>query len=377
LWACLIRKLAAVERLTFETARKLLRGGPQGVSQWNAWRKSYPGQPNLRRIDLAGADLTGANLTACHLYDAQLAEANLCGTLLAYANLDFSDLSAVNLTGSNLFRASLEGTNLTGARLCRVDLREAFLQQANLTDAVIEEAKLDSAIIGGTIFANLDLRPVKDALGQVLHSAPSTIGLDTIQRSSGLVPEKFLRSCGLAEWDILAAGLHRSNLTAEEITGVLYRVFDALGAQPIPIRPIFISYSHAEREFVQRLMLLFDKRKIRYWVDEKDATPGRIDRVLDFGIRTHGTFLVVLSSDSVRSQWVEYEVSRALKHGNSLCPVCTDDAWKTESFMSGQLRAQIQKYFVLDFSGWRDAETFAAQSLKLLRGLELHYLASE
>jgi hypothetical protein len=49
-----------------------------------------------------------------------------------------------------------------------------------------------------TKFADVDLSPTK-GLEVVKHLGPSTIGIDTIYRSGGKIPEVFLRGCGVPD----------------------------------------------------------------------------------------------------------------------------------------------------------------------------------
>ena len=42
-------------------ALTLLKGGPAGIKEWNAYRRAGGKCPHLQDVDLAGADLAGAN----------------------------------------------------------------------------------------------------------------------------------------------------------------------------------------------------------------------------------------------------------------------------------------------------------------------------
>jgi uncharacterized protein YjbI with pentapeptide repeats len=145
----------------------------QGVEEWNQWRKDNPEElPDLIRIDLSEANLRGANLR--------------------------------------------------GAILREADLRKVNLDGADLTDVTV----------GGTTFGTNDLSAVK-GLEALMHSGPSTIGIDTIYRSQGKIPEVFLRGCGVPENFIT---FHTS-----------------LVNNPIEFYSCFISYSHADQSFARRL----------------------------------------------------------------------------------------------------------------------------
>ena len=218
---------------------------PDEILDLNAAYMSYVRAPQVdisgadcRDADLMGAvlhraNLSGCHMNPCHLYHANLREANLTrarmnganlrgadlrGADLSGADLDRTVLSDANLTGAklvnaNLSRASLVGTNLTGADLTGVSFAGASLVRTNMTDAICSNsdffqtqfwsvnltgADLSGSQFGYSIFQDCDLSGVK-GLDQVRHDAPSTVGLDTLFRSHGKIPEAFLRDVGLPE----------------------------------------------------------------------------------------------------------------------------------------------------------------------------------
>jgi hypothetical protein len=209
-------------------------------------------------------------------------------------------------------------------------------------------------------------------LDAVTHKAPSSIGIETIERSRGLIPESFLRGCGLSDLEIEFAKLYRENLTSEAISDITYRIHELRGVGPIQWRAVFISYSRSDSAFVDQLETLLNEHGIRFWRDIHDLKAGRIETQIDRAIRLNPVVILVLSQNSVESDWVEYEASKArdlekeLKR-DVLCPVALDDAWKSCRW-PGPLRRQIENYNILDFS--RDMN---GQFAKLEEGLGLFY----
>ena len=67
-----------------------------------------------------------------------------------------------------------------------------------LSGTDLSGAHLSGARVGWTIFGDVDLRTVK-GLETVEHGALSTIGIDTIIRSQGKIPEVFLRKAGVPD----------------------------------------------------------------------------------------------------------------------------------------------------------------------------------
>ena len=217
-----------------------------GVKVWNEWVGPFRqgsrdvGLFDLRcaqleRAHLAGVILPGADLAEAQLAGADLSEAILVNNNLSRADLRGADLHAADLSGADLSRSNLSGADLTGAKLIRANLDHADLTQAMLgcdlsfsnlsyanltnadfTEADLTDARLDGAILRGailnrtnlegvhvsdaifgfTVLVDIDLSIVSD-LDSVKHEGPSSIGLDTLYRSHGRIPEGFLRQAGV------------------------------------------------------------------------------------------------------------------------------------------------------------------------------------
>jgi uncharacterized protein YjbI with pentapeptide repeats len=343
-----------------------------GVEGWNKWR-----QENLLvRIDLSGADFRDIVLSGAHLYGANLEEASLRRTNLKAADLRKTDLSGANLFGANLTEANLGGANLNGSNLVGTILCKANLGGTDFNGANLAGVKIGEALLRSTNLVNVDLSQV-DYLDEAKHYGPSHISVDTLQLSKGKISEKFLKGCGLSDWEIESAKLYQERLSTKEIDDILYRVHDLRAGQSMQLNPLFISYSHKDSTFIDCIEKHLDERGVRFWRDIHDATAGRLEKVVDWAIRQNSTVLLVLSENSVQSDWVEHEARSArglekeLKR-DVLCPVALDDAWKDCAWPK-RLREQIEEYHVLDFSKWKDPVEFAKMFRKLIDGLDLFY----
>jgi uncharacterized protein YjbI with pentapeptide repeats len=414
------------------------------VTRHTAGERDFAGL-ELPGADLAGVNLSKSRLFGAKLARANLARANLMGADLSGADLRQADLSGVNgygtvLDGANLSRGSIEGSlfreaslrrtdlsqltsehvqlvqcdlsearlmetsfsfaDFSGSDISGADLREAGLGQcllqnvslngANLTAARLEEAvfhlvDVDGAIFSGasfgrTVLADLDLRPAV-GLDSAVHRSPSTIDSRCLTRSHGQISEAFLRGCGLQDWEVLAARLYNPGLTAADINNLQYAIYDARVGRPILVSPLFISYSTRDRLFVDALERHLDERGIRCWRDTHDIVAGRIEAQID-GVLTLGpVLLLVLSQNSVASDWVLHEVRKAReaerKFGRDLiCPIALDGAWQ-DCRWPARLMEQVKEYNVLDFSRWNDDAFFDEQFKKLIRGLSLFYPGPE
>jgi Pentapeptide repeats (8 copies) len=184
------------------------------VATWNAWR--HRRRNDVFRPDLAGADLRDADLRDVDLHDATLTKANpgrrepdgadLTNAILNDANLTNAILNDANLSNADLRDANLENAILNDANLIRANLIGAILNGSNLTNAnlngaILSQTDFDSAACRNTVFAAVDLS-VAIGLESIDHLGPSTVGTDTLSRSCGRIPSKFLRGCGFNDWEI-------------------------------------------------------------------------------------------------------------------------------------------------------------------------------
>lgn len=386
-----------------------------GANAWNQWRR----EKRVIVADLTRADLRGTNLAGVNLHRALLTDANCEGVTLVDANVSQANLTAANLTGANLMRADFSRANLNKAILNHADLDKAIflaakltkceirdsslidsyfidakltraslnrsdltksnmtdsdLTRADLTGAILANAKLDranltSALLANTEFNNTDFNgtilngiDISKSVGleSVNHRGPSTIDIDTIYLSNGVIPALFLRGVGVPE--------------------TLITYLPSLTEQVLQFYSCFISYSHSDASFARRLHDALQGRGIRCWLDEHQLLPGdKIFAEVDRGIRLWDKVLLCCSEGSLTSWWVDNEIEIALAKEQQL--------WKTrgkevlsliplnlDGYMFGDWASakatQIKSRVAADFTGWdHDNEKFEAQFDKLVRAL--------
>ena len=154
-------------------------------------------------------------------------------------------------------------------------------------------------------------------------------------------------------------------------------MYDLQASQAIQVSPLFISYSHGDTKFVDKLESYLNKRGIRFWRDVHDMKSGRMETQIDRAIRQNPTVLLILSEHSIKSDWVEHEVrtARGLEKElgrDVLCPVALDDSWKTSPWPKRVIE-QVMEYNILDFSSWENDSKFRNTFKKLIDGLGLFY----
>ena len=331
----------------------------QGVQAWNQWRDKHPGirpdfiSASLRDADLSGADFTNANLSGVDLISTDLIGALLIGTNLQDADLSGADLTGTLLLGANLSGASLSGADLRGASLRDASLRDADLSRAYLNDANLRGADFSAAIVGYTSFGNVDLSVVQN-LETVKYSGPSTVGIDTIYRSQGKIPEAFLRGAGVPD----------SYLD----------YMRSLAGKPTDYYSCFISYSSKDEAFAERLYADLQSKGVRCWFAPEDMDIGdKIRPRIEESIRIYDKLLLVLSEHSIASNWVAYEVERALNKEpqgkpNVLFPIRLDDAvMQSKASWADDIKSTRH---IGDFTNWKNHDDYQKAFDRLLRALK-------
>jgi TIR domain/Pentapeptide repeats (8 copies) len=325
----------------------------RGVKAWNKWRRENPYvRPDLRRIKLKRANLFDINLRS-----ASLGKADLEGADLAAADLSGAKSSGANLSGTDLRGVDFTGADLSGANLSGADLLFANFSRANLSGADFTDVRLAL-----NTFVDNDLSQAK-GLETVKHDAPSSIGIDTLYKSAGKIPEEFLRGCGVPDDFISFIPSH---------FGI---------RQAIQFYSCFISYSTRDEEFARRLYSRMRDEKLRVWFAPEDVKGGeKLYEQIERAIQVHDRLLIVLSESSLQSKWVMTEIRRARKvelreSRRKLFPIRLVDyetlqAWECFDADTGEdLASEVRQYFIPDFSNWKEHDAFEKAFERLLRDL--------
>ncbi len=321
----------------------------QSVEAWNHWRF-------LNRD--VHPDLCGTNLSSEHLREV---------------NFSFTDLREANLTETYFRKAYLRRANLSGVNLKGADLTKANLLGTDLSIAHLDGVILSEAIVGQTKFIDVDLRVVT-GLNSLKHLSPSSISTDTLYRSKGKIPKIFLRGCGLSDVQIEMVKLHNPNLSEDQATDIAYKIIRLLAGGAIKFHSCFISYSHKDEAFAQRIHADLQNKGARCWFAPEDMKIGdKIRPAIDQSIRIHDKLLIILSENSLNSAWVESEVERAFaeerrRKQTVLFPVRLDeDVMETEESWATEIR---RTRHIGDFSRWKDHDAYQEAFERLLRDLK-------
>ena len=329
--ADLSRQAQEIQKATINNYKKQVEILEQGIEVWNIWRVKNPSiKPNLSNINLSKTNLVGCNF------------------------------SGTNLRNANLSETKLTGVNLNGAKLKNANLRKAIMSY--------------------TILTNIDLSTTK-GLQEVIHRKPSTIGLDTIIKSKGKIPEQFLRGCGLSDIEIEFAKLSAPGISADQVTDISYRINQLRVGRSIQYYSVFISYSSGDIEFAKRLHDDLQNNGVRCWFAPEDIQSGqKLFEQIDHAIQSYDWTLLILSENSINSEWVKVEIAKTREKEKNqkrriLIPIRLIDfkkiqEWEAFDADAGKdLSREVREYFIPDFSNWRDEKSYRAAFERLLKDL--------
>lgn len=227
----------------------------------------------------------------------------------------------------------------------------------------LAEVDLQDAKISGCIFTDVDLSIVQ-GLETIQHLGPSSIGIDTIYRSSGQIPAAFLRGCGVPD----------------SLIDYIPVLVGAL--EPIQYYSCFISYSSQNEEFARRLHGRMQQAGLHVWFAPEDLKGGRpLEEQIHQAIHVYDKLLLVLSESSLPAKWVISELRKGrqaelAQNRRKLFPIrLVDmrviDAWECYDRESeSDLATEVRAYYIPDFSQWKDHDTFEAAFAKLLAALK-------
>jgi hypothetical protein len=186
--------------------------------------------------------------------------------------------------------------------------------------------------------------------------------VDILYRSHGKIPEAFLRGCGVP--DILIDYL-------PALTAVTAFEFYSC----------FISYSHKDEAFAKRLHERMRENHLRVWFAPEDIQGGKkLHEQIDQAIRVFDKLLLVLSQNSMQSEWVKTELyktrQREIRENRRiLFPIRLVDfeairQWECFDADTGKdLAREIREYFIPDFSSWQEEAAFGGAFERLLKDL--------
>ena len=279
-----------------------------------------------------------------------------------------------------------KGADFSGSRV----LGDLSISDIALTSGTLT---FHRASIGGTARLMVTLQRDPQVFGGNIDFSNSTIGGLVI--SSG-DRENRSEYTGPPRWDLAAdiflkeskintLALHNVkflktiDLTDSRIGSVLKKTAQftqVVGAWPVDteFHSCFISYSSKDQAFTEYLHARLTENGVQCWYAPKDLRIGDPFRQrIDDAIHEHDRLLLVLSEESVKSDWVREEVEACFERERRertpvLFPIRLDDAiMNTQEAWAASIRRQRH---MGDFRGWTEPKKYREGFERLLRDLK-------
>lgn len=113
---------------------------------------------------------------------------------------------------------------------------------------------------------------------------------------------------------------------------------------------IFVSHSHRDKPVVERIVLRLEAEGHDVWVDTRELQPGdNLQRKIEEEVKAAEALVVVVSSNSFRSKWVQYEFSAMAlgelsKGERRIIPVKIDQS-DVPSYLADRLYVDLSENF--------------------------------
>lgn len=151
----------------------------------------------------------------------------------------------------------------------------------------------------------------------------------------------------------------------------------------------FVCYSHKDEDFAKQLYSRLRSANIKAFYAPEDVKGGeKLHEQIDQAIQTHDKLLIILSENSLDSDWVMTEIRKARKaeiehDQRKLFPIRLVNMeflqdWECFDADTGKdLAVEVREYFIPDFSNWRDRDAFQLGFGKLLDDLKAKELIAK
>jgi hypothetical protein len=358
----------------------------EGSEAWNALRRTFPpiqwhrtksgewwtpgfmlrlSNCDFRRLDLSYMDLTG-----CDFAHSNFSRAKFIGTRIGptgphgsferrgdFSGCVFRGMEAVSVDfgGCNMSKCDFTGAELNGVELGRTYMRHARFSKcmlaARFSDTNVHGADFSNAYLFATEFINTDLSGASN-LSKANFYDHSIVDHRTLFRS-GPLPDLFYRGCDFPD--------------------ILVQFMPSLIQSPIQIESCFISHSSRDKRFVSHLYRDLQEARVRCFYAQRDLKVGSVTRdALDSAVQANDRLLLVLSVDSISSQWVEHEVEAALEKERNerrlvLFPIMIDSS--VMSSKKGWVANLRRQRSIGDFTRWADTAEYEIAFRRLLDDL--------
>lgn len=303
----------------------------EGVIFWNNWRKENPTAiPDLSNLQLINMDLSGY------------------------------DFFKANFRNSCLFGSDLSNCNFKKSSFVNSDLTSCLLNGSKFIESIILGCNFLYTTLKETVFLDSLIKDVKN-IDKCIHKGRSYIDGKSFKLSRNL-PESFLIGCGLADWEYEVYKIYDPEITLSESQKTNNSIYDLKKLQSEKFYSCFISYSSNDEEFASKVYTDISRKGAKCWFAPKNMVFGSdIYDSVDLAIESYEKIILILSTSSSQSVWVEDEVKKGFAKEKTInkkiiIPILLTP--KSDLVMNPWVKKIIDNRHFIDFKNWHDDNTY-------------------
>lgn len=325
--------------------------------EWNDWRLtskesvSHDLNGIVHYVDISCNKIEGSYKS----YDFSYTIFSRCvikNAIFNNCNFHESNFIGANLIGCKFINCNIGHSNFYRATIKKCSFKKSYLGHSNFSESEVYNTQFQTCRFHNTILYRAYFQEVT-GLESSIYEGFSYIDLDHT-RDRDKIPLSFIRGVGTPEF--LIDAMHNKDKYSIEFYSC------------------FISYSNIDFKFANKLYSDLQNAGIRCWFAPEDMKTGdKIRNKIDESIRIYDKLLLILSSESVNSFWVEHEVENAFdKEGKTkstvLFPIRIDNSvMKSESGWSAKIKRERH---IADFLKWKNNKDYSSSLKKLVQDLK-------
>ncbi len=323
---------------------------------------------NLSGADLSYAEFKGAGLQGADFDHAVLRDADMEGVDCVLAKFRYTDFSRTKLSGG-FPDAYFYGTTLRSSKVGTLWALNAEFRFVEFIGCSPTKFYVRGATFNSCKFLNCDLRNIEGAK-DASYEWPCTVDVCTLEVTAGKLEDVDPRSENTSAF-----------LDGIGVSSRLISAYPQLVPSTTTRYSCFISYSHADSDFVVRLHAALTSNGVKCWLDKHEVYPGDdIYEEVSRGVSNSDKVLLVCSKHSLTSWWVDNEIDEVFEKERTLMkeisrktlaliPLVLDndllDHWE-----SGKAR-QVRSRLAADFRGWHENASLFDQKIEhILQALD-------
>jgi len=304
---------------------------------------------SFQHSDIVNTSIRNARIVKMKALSSKFKGVDFSNTVIKISKFDFTIWNDCKFIRSDIYNSEYFYLSITKSDFSQAELLELQFQYGSIL-----ESEFKDSTFGSLVFVSVTLSKLLN-LDLITHRSGSYIDANSLLSNASELPKVFLRGIGLSDNFI--------------------DYLSSFSESAIQYYSCFISYSHKDELFAKRLHNDLQNEGVRCWFAPEDMKIGdKVRHTIYEAIRIKDKLLVIMSKESVNSDWVEEEVKKALAEEKSqdkliLFPVRIDEeVMTTNKAWAEKIRNDRH---IGDFRKWENPAEYEKVFNRLLKDLKV------